>query len=360
MEQTNVYIAAMESIFPCSYDAVYFADKVYPKEVFGEKTNKLAKRLATSFGVSHRPSVLNFEAYPEVIIQNENDHPRNWGTTIVDKLTQNIKKEEIGMLKVSYNASYHTDILPNLACQIALDADLKDLDATEELPYYGCAAGIYSLSDAIEYCKYFNRPAIVFVFDQCTVKMAPLSPSDEDFSKTLVSNLLFNDGGIGLLVIPERMKKRFNNPLIKVDDVIKYHKPGGLIKMTDGKFMMDTNLKDVIPKLVSEKLIKPFLKKNKITQDEIDEWSIHQGGSKILKQFMRHDHINLTEEKIKPSLDAFYKYGNTSAPSCLYVLESFFKKKRTKLEDKKKGILVGFGAGYYLAAMLYQWEINHL
>ncbi|XLS29782.1 3-oxoacyl-[acyl-carrier-protein] synthase III C-terminal domain-containing protein [Flavobacteriaceae bacterium M23B6Z8] len=355
MKQTNVYIADVQSIFPSSYDAVYFADRVYPKEIYGEKTNRLAKRLASSFGVPQRPSVLNFEVYPEVMLKEEKDHPRKWGVSVIDRLTTVVAKDEIGMFNLSYNATYHTDILPNLACQIALDAELKELDATEELPYYGCAAGIYSLSDAIDYCRHFDRPAIVFVFDQCTVKMAPLSPDDEDFSKTLISNLLFNDGGIGLLIIPERMKERFDHPLMKVEDVMKYHTPGGLIKMTDGKFMMDTQLKDVVPKLVSEKLIKPFLERNNLLITDVEEWSIHQGGTKVIKQFLREDHIGLSEDKIKPSLDAFYKYGNTSAPSCLYVLESFFKKKDEVLNDTQ-GLLIGFGAGYYLAALRYRWK----
>ncbi|WP_340200453.1 3-oxoacyl-[acyl-carrier-protein] synthase III C-terminal domain-containing protein [Ascidiimonas sp. W6] len=355
MKQTDVYIAEVQSIFPKSYDAVYFADRVYPKEIYGERTNQLAKRLASSFGVQKRPSVLDFDAYPNVLLKQEKDHPRKWGVSIIDKLTKYVDKDEIGMFNLSYNATYHTDILPNLACQIALDAELKELDTTEELPYYGCAAGIYSLSDAIEYCKHFDRPAIVFVFDQCTVKMTPLAADDEDFSKTLVSNLLFNDGGIGILVIPERMKKRFNHPVMKVADTAKYHTPGGLIKMKNGKFMMDTQLKDVVPKLVSEKLIKPFMKKNKVEIADIEEWSIHQGGTKVIKQFTREDHLGLPETKIKPSIDAFYKYGNTSAPSCLYVLESFFNKKET-VSIGTKGLLIGFGAGYYMAALKYSWK----
>lgn len=355
MKQTNVYIADVQSIFPTSYDAVYFADRVYPKEIYGERTNRLAKRLASSFGVDQRPSVLNFDIYPEVALKEEKDHPRKWGVSIIDKLTTLVDKDEIGMFNLSYNATYHTDILPNLACQIALDAELKELDATEELPYYGCAAGIYSLGDAIEYCKHFDRPVIVFVFDQCTIKMAPLPVDDEDFSKTLVSNLLFNDGGVGVLVVPERMKERFDHPLMKVEDVMKYHTPGGLIKMTDGKFIMDSQLKDVVPKLVSEKLIKPFLLRNNLSVSDIDEWSIHQGGTKVIRQFLREDHIGLPEQKIESSLNAFYKYGNTSAPSCLFVLESFFKEKHTVPRDTN-GLIIGFGAGYYLAALKYSWK----
>ncbi|NER12699.1 hypothetical protein GWK08_04550 [Leptobacterium flavescens] len=357
MEQKNVYIAKIKSIFPQTYDAVYFADKVYPSKRYGERTNTLATRLASTFGVDNRPSVLDFDVYPEIKLKNENDHPKMWGTTIVNELTQEIDKDEIGMFCLSYNASYHTDILPNLACQIAINSGLEDLDATEELPYYGCAAGVYSLNQAVRYCQAFDRPAIVFVFDQCTIKMKQLDPDDKDFNKILVSNLLFNDGGIGLLVVPERLKDKFDHPVMKVNDIYKYHTPGHLIKMTDGKFIMDSQLKNVVPKLVSEKLIKPILERNDLEIEDIDEWSIHQGGTKVIKQFSRDDHLGLDEEKLTPSIEQFHKYGNTSASSCLYVLERFFNSKQADTTATgSKGLLVGFGAGYYLAALFYEWS----
>ena len=356
MGHNNIYIAEIQSIFPQTYDATFFADKVYPSDRYGERTNKLATRLASTFGVNQRPSVLDFDAYPEIKLKNENDHPKMWGTTIVNQLTTNIPKEEIGMLSVSYNATYHTDILPNLACQIAINSDLNHLDATEELPYYGCAAGVYSIDQAVQYCKEHDRPAIVFVFDQCTVKMKQLEPDDKDFNKILVSNLLFNDGGIGLLVIPERYKSSFSRPVMKVHDIHKFHSPGHLIKMTDGKFIMDDQLRNVVPKLVSDKLIHPILERNNLEIDDIHEWSIHQGGTKVIKQFCKDDHIGLSQEKIEPSVQQFYKYGNTSASSCLYVLEHFFNEDQSDTSLGNKGLLVGFGAGYYLASMYYEWS----
>lgn len=356
MAHNNVYISEIQSIFPQTYDSTYFADKVYPSEQYGQKTNTLATRLASTFGVDQRPSVLDFDVYPEIKLKNEMDHPKMWGTTIVNQLTEVIDKDEIGMFCVSYNASYHTDILPNLACQIAINAGLENLDATEELPYYGCAAGVYSINQAVQYCKMHDKPAIVFVFDQCTIKMKQLEREDKDFSKILVSNLLFNDGGIGLLIIPERLRYKFKKPVMKVNDIFKFHSPGHLIKMIDGKFIMDDQLRNVVPKLVSEKIIKPILERNNLNINDIDEWSIHQGGSKVIKQFCKDDHIGLNEEKITPSLEQFYKYGNTSASSCLYVLEHFFNKQKATTTLGSKGLLVGFGAGYYLASLYYEWN----
>ena len=54
-------------------------------------------------------------------------------------------------------------------------------------------------------------------------------------------------------------------------------------------------------------------------------------------------------------MELFYQYGNLSAPSCLFVLESFFNDQAYEQKKGKKGMVVGFGAGYYLAAFLYEW-----
>jgi 3-oxoacyl-[acyl-carrier-protein] synthase III len=50
----------------------------------------------------------------------------------------------------------------------------------------------------------------------------------------------------------------------------------------------------------------------------------------------------------------FEDHGNVSAPSCFMVLDSFFR--TGPAEANTLGIVVEFGAGYYLASMLYRWE----
>ena len=110
-----------------------------------------------------------------------------------------------------------------------------------------------------------------------------------------------------------------------------------------------------MPKLVSEELIRPFLVKKQIDINTIDEWSIHQGGSEVIKQFCKQECLDLSEEHIKRSMNLFYKYGNTSAASCLLILESFFKERNNPIKSGSKGIILGFGAGYYLGLALYEW-----
>lgn len=359
MQNKHTYIADVKKILPESYCATELVDAFYSKQKYGHKTNQMIQRVSRQFKIARRPCVLNLKEYPNHVLKKETDHPLNWGTQIINQLTATIDKADIGFFSLSYNISFHKDTLPNLATQMALSADLTAIDQVEEIPNYGCAASIYSIENAIAYCKKHDRAALVFTFDQCFAKSMEVEKSDEDFRKMMVSNLIFSDGGVGLLIIPERMTKNFNHPLIKIKDSTTKYKMGNLIHMKKERFLMNSNVKNIMPHLVSDLLLKPFLKKHMLRTDEIHEWAMHQGGSAVIKEFCKDEVLGLTPEQIERSLNKFYQYGNTSSASCLIVLESFFNEKSNK-NQSIKGVLLGFGAGYYLGALLYEWSNHHL
>lgn len=356
MNNRDVYFAEIKKILPQQYPSTHLADIFYPTKKYGEVTNKLSKRLAKKIQISKRACTLNLDAYPIRVLKNEEDHPINWGAQIINQLTTNISKIDIGFFSLSYNISFHLDTLPNLATQMALSAGLNHLDKVEEISDYGCAAGIYSIENAIAYCKEYNRPAIVFTFDQCLAKCLQIDRNDEDFGKLLVTNLLFADGGVGTLLVPEAMKNNFDHSLMKIKGTMTKYKMGNLIGMKKQRFLMSRNLKDIMPKLVSDLLLKPFLKQQDLEIDDIEEWAIHQGGTEVIKQFHKEEILGLSEKQTERSLDKFYEYGNVSSASCLLVLESFFNNPKRDKENDAKGILLGFGAGYYLGVLLYEWE----
>ncbi|MCL2931529.1 MAG: hypothetical protein MGG11_04305 [Trichodesmium sp. MAG_R03] len=66
---------------------------------------------------------------------------------------------------MGYNVISHQEILPNLACQIAIDADLQLEEMPIELAYYGCAAGIFAINEAFSYCQTYQKAAFVYVFN---------------------------------------------------------------------------------------------------------------------------------------------------------------------------------------------------
>ncbi|MDJ0799709.1 MAG: 3-oxoacyl-[acyl-carrier-protein] synthase III C-terminal domain-containing protein [Calothrix sp. MO_167.B12] len=285
-----------------------------------------------------------------------NDHtPKNWGLTFLQKISDSIDLSEIGFISVAYNATSHQEILPNLACQIAMDAGLELDKMPNEIAYYGCASGIFSISEAIDYCRTHQRAAFVYVFDQCNWITNPIYDMDNpNFKASLRAHSLFSDGGVGILLIPETMRYQFPGPLMKIIDINKKFQLGDVIKMEESFFLVRKGVSETMPALTAKCSIKPLLEKHSLTPEQITQWSIHQGGLPVLSAFKEDSILGLSDEQIQRSKDLFQKYGNFSSPSCLYVLNSFFQDKQT--HKNSYGIVTSFGAGYYFGSFLYQWE----
>ena len=109
-----------------------------------------------------------------------------------------------------------------------------------------------------------------------------------------------------------------------------------------------------MPPLVAHHLLNPLLERNKMHPHAIDEWSIHQGGTSVLNRFRDKDLLGLTEEQLWPSQYIFQEYGNMSTPSCFNVLHHIMHKQVPIKAAYGNGCIVGFGAGYYLGALLYE------
>ncbi|HIN31550.1 TPA: hypothetical protein EYM82_22035 [Candidatus Poribacteria bacterium] len=353
----RVYIASIKSIFPKGYHPDIAVDVLYPADKAGEKLNLYAKRVAKALGLKKRYSVLDADFFPKKKLSKKEYHPLHWGKQILRQLSEKIDPKKIGFISVSYNISSHTDVLPNLACQLSLDTNLE-LDAMpEEISYYGCAGGLFSLKSAVEYCQRNQGAAYVYTFDQCSWLANPIfDERHQDFKANLITSLLFSDTGIGLLIIPENMKDEFDQPLLEIIDYKTHFQLGTAVSMREGYLVLDDNIKSTLPNIVSAKLIKPILKRQNLTIDQIREWSLHQGGLPILQSFTDKRNLNIGTDRIERSRQMFYEYGNLSAPSAFVVLESFLKEGGNK---DSYGIIASFGAGYYLGAFLYRWQFKN-
>lgn len=355
MKEKNIYIAGITKILPTSYTPQEFMNYIYPKELAGERLHRMAQKISKNTGIKKRLAVMNFEKFPNLELADKSEHPESWGGKIVDHFSNILPKDKVGFFSTSYNITYHKEVLPNLASRIVINKGLNLDTMPLEYPYYGCASGIFILEQAIEYCKKNKRAAIVYVFDQCSHALKPIYDfNDKNFKPLLRSTNIFSDGAVGMLIIPEELKNEVDGPLMKIIDLNTAHKPGDAIKMEGEHFLTGNQVKDIMPPLVAESVIKPTLEKNCLDKGEIDEWAIHQGGIPVLESFCNDEILGLSDQQISRSRTLFEDYGNFSSPSCFMVLESFFNEAYDKKD--KMGMVVGFGAGYYFGSLLYQWE----
>jgi predicted naringenin-chalcone synthase len=350
----SVYIVNTLTVLPPRYEATDLAKRVFDSNRVGERTHKLATRVASRFGIEARTSVLDLDRFPAMQLLDDSQSPLAWGKQIIEGLTHDFDIDEIGHLSVAYNAAPEQDNLPNLASKLVQDLNLKVDSPPMELPNYGCAAGIYAIESAVKYCQSHDRAALVYVFDQCSWWAKPnLMERNEHFAELLTSMLLFADGAVGLLILPERLKAKHDGPSLRIDSLDTYYESGNLISMDKGCFLINKDLKNHIPEVVANKMVKPVMEREALETDDIKEWSIHQGGTAILRRFGEEQVLGLPEEALERSQKLFNRYGNFSAPSCLFVLDSFFHKPEPDTKTGDRGVVVGFGAGYYLGMLTY-------
>lgn len=355
LNMSDAYIAATTTVIPPSFASTFIADKYYPKHLCSERVNQLAKRGAASMGIKQRPTCLNFNRIPDKDLWDSSHHPLSWCSYSIKQLSQVIPIEEIGYVGIAYNCSFHKNTLPNLACQAILHAGISPEVPPEEFGNYGCAGGFFPLKAAVRYCRQNHKAAIVIVFDQCSC-MATFNYDLKSpmFTNDLRVNLLFSDGAVAMLIVPERIKRRMNRVLPRIEDISTAFQPSDAIRFDDARFILGDQVKDEVPLLAAKAIIMPLLTKHGMRLDAIGEWSMHQGGSGVLSKFAEPDVLGLDKSQLARSLYFFEQFGNMSAPSAFLVFDSFYRES-SACKAGQIGMIVAFGAGFYLGGLLYRW-----
>lgn len=346
----DVFIVGVKSIFPQMYNSVDVIDKLYSEKLSSAKVNKFATRLGASTQIKNRAISIDLEQFPDKVIAADNS-PVAWAKDIILDFSQQ-QNIPIEFISISYNTSSHKISIPNLSCQIASECALNLQVPPQEIANYGCASGIFSLQNAVDFCQNSNALATVFAFEQSSSAFKPIhDDKDVNFKASLRSHMLFGDGAAGLLIASGDKAEYFDKKL-KIIDIKLDYQYGDVIKMEEGYFFTGEGVKDVMPKLVSDTIIKPLLQDNGLNIEDVTEWSIHQGGLPIVDSFMNPEILGLSQEQIEVSKKMFMEYGNISTPSNFIVLEQHVKHGKGKCGDY--GMIIGFGAGYYFGAVLYQ------
>jgi predicted naringenin-chalcone synthase len=351
---SHAYIGATSTIPAELYDAETVADAFYPSRLCGQRINRLARRAVSSMRIRRRAVAIDLARVPQRVLKAPHLHALEWCVSIISSFSKVIPLDEIGYVGVAYNATLHTDNLPNLACQAAMRAGISVDIRPEEFANYGCAGGFLPLETAITYCRRNRKAAIVVIFDQCNGRASfCYDSSDRLFKNDLKANLLFSDGAAGILIIPEAFRRSFSGPLPLVQETVSSFALSNEIRFEDTHFILGGSVVEQVPSVASRSVIWPLLQRNSICVGEVEEWSIHPGSYEIIHRFAEPDILGLSAKQLARSVETFEEYGNMSAPTCFMVLDSFF---RSRAEANTLGIVVGFGAGYYLASMLYRWE----
>ncbi|MBN1952365.1 MAG: hypothetical protein JW801_14285 [Bacteroidales bacterium] len=350
-QQNKVYIADIQTILPPLYKSDEIVKRVYCRDdntLSPIITDRIVKRI----NIRYRPLIINPDKLPDKVLIHEDQSSLSWGINLVNRLTHKIPVEKIGFFGLAYNVSSIGSSLPNLSSQILSRTNLRPDVIPEEKLSYGCASGILALQRAMEYCQKSEKAAIVYVFDQCSWAANIIQDKqDPDFKNSFINSLIFGDGGVGILLIPEVLRKQFSTTLLEIQGISQAFEPTDTMHFDESGIKLNDKIHKIIPQIACSRIIDPLLRDNNLKVTDIDEWSFHQGGIPILNEFQNKELLGLADHKIAPSRELYYRYGNLSSASVFFVLSEHFHHSGT---SKNKGIAVSFGSGFYLGGILYE------
>jgi alkylresorcinol/alkylpyrone synthase len=186
----------------------------------------------------------------------------------------------------------------------------------------GCAGGTTGLAIAAQLAKgTAPRQVLLVVIELCTLAFRP----DEMSKSNIVATALFGDGAAAAVISGD-----LAGPLI---EHAGQHTWAGTIEIM-GWRVDDEGLGAIfsrsIPDLVMSDLrpvADKFLEGRDLTIDDIDHFSFHPGGVKVIQALEQA--FSLQQGSLVDERNVLSDFGNMSAPTVLFVLEKALAKKQS-------------------------------
>jgi len=210
----------------------------------------------------------------------------------------------------------------------------------------GCAGGVLGLARAAAVARAAPQSRVLFL----DIELSSLTFRHQDRSKSnLVATALFGDGAAAA-VITCRDDAPANAPRIQAWG--EHTWPDTLDIM--GWEVAEDGLKVIfsrdIPSLVREDLrvvVDTFLRKNKMSLRDIDEFVLHPGGARVLDAL--EDTFELKRGALTLSREVLREHGNMSSATVLFIL-------RAALDSGVRGrcLLTTMGPGFTAGMMIVE------
>ncbi|MBY0573844.1 MAG: hypothetical protein K2P84_09200 [Undibacterium sp.] len=236
----------------------------------------------------------------------------------------------------------------------------------------GCMAGVAGISRAADYLASHPTEALILISCELssglwqgsvqTDLLNQIRSLKSDTSQyhevvmSIVTAALFGDGSGALLMVGDE------HPLAKTAAISVFANRSNWIPDTEhimGLDVLNDGMRNILRPEVKtfvgaglKSVIEPLLKQFKLSSEDIDEWTLHPGGPKIMDA--AESAFNLPKEKMQGSRDTLRKVGNISSATILYMLDQTLKNKRPQAGSK--GMIVAMGPGFSQEAVLVGWN----
>ena len=221
--------------------------------------------------------------------------------------------------------------------------DIIRLPVTE----MGCAAGVSAMIYANNYLTAYPNKRVAIVAVE-----SPMSTFQvKDFSMAnMVSAAIFGDGAACVILGPTEKL----SPAVIDTNMYHFYDETELMgfDLKNGGFTMvlDQRVPNVIESHF-ERIIFPFLNKNKLSIKDINHLVFHPGGKKIVQ--IVESLFGELGKNIDETKAVLRQFGNMSSATVLFVLHQFLQK---PIPANDYGLMLSFGPGFSAQSVLLKWQ----
>ncbi|GIW35415.1 type III polyketide synthase [Meiothermus sp.] len=216
----------------------------------------------------------------------------------------------------------------------------------------GCAGGAAGLARAAELAQGRPDQHVLMV----AVELCSLTFVRGDLSKSnLVATSLFADGAAAVVLGQPTATGPSTGPAVL----------GGFSRLLPSSFDvmgwdvipdgLQVRFAQSIPALVEGELgnlIRDGLASYGLSAKDVDTWSLHPGGAKVLSAY--RSGMGVDEKSLEASYCVLKKFGNMSSPTVLFVLaRQMYQLERPA--PGSKGVLLALGPGFAAEGVVLQW-----
>ena len=265
-------------------------------------------------------------------------------------------EEQIGLIAFVTSTGF---VAPGIDTKLIKSLGLKRNIARIPVHFMGCAAAMNGLRVACDFVKANpNQKALVICLELSSVNAA-----FEDNINDVIIHSIFGDGCAAVVIGAREECSLIGRSQIAIKDNFSY-----LVEDTeDGiRLGIDHNgitckLSRDLPKYIQtgvNPVISNFLASHHLTQEDIDLWAVHPGGTKIIQNVQSS--LGLNDDQVTDSWEVLREYGNILSCAILFVIERMMLRledssnSKEILPEKLTGISFSFAPGVGIEGILFE------
>ncbi|MFG1492843.1 type III polyketide synthase [Halobacteriovorax sp. ZH4_bin.1] len=332
-------------------EIVEAAQRLWLKDV-DETTRRKALKIFKGSKIDQRSAVVDLETvFSNISFEEKNNIYKakmvEYGKRLLKRTFErsNIDPSEVDyIITTSCTGFMIPSVDAYLVNEFGLKKDVVRLPVTE----MGCAGGTSALIYADEFLKANpDKTALVLTME---IPSITFQLNDLD-AANLVSTAIFSDG-FACAVLKGGEGKGAH--IINTD----------MYNFSHGEYLMgfeliNSGLKIVLDKDVPsaiegnfENIFLPFLERNGLKIEDIDNYMFHPGGKKIIQ--MVEDYIGDYNKDISESKWVLENCGNMSSATILHIFDKVTKER--VIESGQRGYMLAFGPGFMAQSILLEWR----